>query len=116
MEERVMIGIAELRSSVDPTQTLEDRLKSTMHKALHHWLVTDEESQLRMAVGAVMVEATAEERDRLERELRFLRGLSVAASGIPVDLGATLSDLADENKEKPVGLKNLWDEVKAEGH
>lgn len=57
-----MVGITELRTMVDSKQSLEERLKVTMRAALGHWLITDEESQFKMAVGAVLVEA---------REARF---------------------------------------------
>lgn len=116
MNNCVMIGIAELRASVDCNQPLEERLKIAMRGALNYWLPTDEDSQFRMAVGAVMVEATEEERERIEAELRFLRALSSAACGVPVDFGRLMEGLKEQqDKGKLVGLKNLWDEIKKEG-
>ncbi|MGA2669975.1 MAG: hypothetical protein ABSF21_00940 [Dehalococcoidia bacterium] len=115
MENSIMIGITELRVGVDSKQPLEERLKVAMRAALNHWLVTDEEGQFRMAVGAVMIEATEEERGRIETELKFLRGLSSAISGVPVDFGRLMEQLQKaKESHKLVGLKNLWDEVKAE--
>lgn len=114
MNESMMIGVAELRTMIDPKQSLEERLKVTMRAALNHWLVLEEESQFKMAIGAVMVEATEEERERINIDLKFLRALSSAASGVPVDFGRLVEELGEESASKAVGLRKLWDEVKAE--
>ena len=111
MDAGIMVGIAELRGKVDSKQPLEERLKVAMRGALNHWMVTDEESQFKMAVGAVMVEATEEEQERINIDLRVLKALSAALSGVPVNF----SSLADEvDKDKAVGLSKLWSDIKAE--
>lgn len=114
MDSSLMIGVAELRTMVDPKQPLEERLKVTMRAALNHWLVLDEEGQFKMAVGAVMVEATEEEQERMNIDIKFLRALSSAASGVPVDFGRLIEELGEDSAAKAVGLRKLWDEVKAE--
>jgi len=114
MENSIMIGIAELRASVDSKQPLEERLKVAMRAALNHWLVIDEEGQFRMAVGAVMIEATEEEQKRIEVDLKFLRALSSAASGVPVDFGRLMEELKEDGAPEAIGLRKLWDDVKAE--
>lgn len=114
MEGSIMVGIAELRARVDPKQPLEERLKVAMRGALNHWLVLDEESQFKMAVGAVMAEATEEERERINIDLKFLRAMSSAAGGVPVDFGRLMEEVGEDNVAKAVGLRKLWDEVKAE--
>ena len=108
----VLIGIAELRTKVDPEQPLEERLKVAMKAALNHWLVTDEESQFKMAVGAVMVEATEEEQERLNIELKFTGALSATTTGIPVDFGRLIEEFGEGSAEKVVGLSKLWDGVR----
>ena len=113
MDNRIMIGIAELRATVDPQKPLEERLKVAMRAALNHWLITDEESQFKMAVGAVMVEATEEEKERIEIDLKFLNTIAAAASGVPIDTTRVAEDL-ERNKNKAVGLRKLWDEIKKE--
>lgn len=115
MDNSIMLGITELRQSVDSGQPLKERLKIAMRSALHHWLITNEEDQFKTAVGAVMVEATEEERELIEVELKFLQALSAASRGIPVNF-AVLMEEVQEKKEthELIGLKNLWDEVKAE--
>lgn len=114
MENSIMIGMAELRTKIDSKQPLEERLKVVMRAALKHWLVLDEESQFKMAIGAVLAEATEEERERINIDLKFLRAMSSAASGVPVDFGRLMEELGEESADKAVGLRKLWDEVKAE--
>ncbi len=114
MEISLMVGVAELRTKVDPNQSLEERLKVAMRGALNHWLVIDEEGQFKMAVGAVMVEASDEERERISIDLKFLGAMSAASTGIPVDFGRLIEELGEDSADKAVGLRKLWDEVKAE--
>ncbi len=114
MDSKIMVGIADLRTGVDSRQPLEERLKVAMRKALKHWLVSDEEGQFKMAVGAVLVEATDDERERLDTELKFLASLSAAVSGVPVDFARLMGELGEDAADKAVGLRKLWDEVKAE--
>ena len=111
MNSSMLIGIAELRTNIDPKQTLEDRLRATMREASNHWLVIDEQDQFRMAIGAVMVEATEEEQERLNIELKVLKAISTAINGIPVDWSNLVSD---SDRDKFIGLSDLWREVKAE--
>lgn len=113
-EGSIMVGITEINSQIDAEQPIEDRLKFAMRKALGHWLVIDEESQFKMAIGAVMVSATEEERERINIDLKFLRAMSSAASGVPVDFGRLVEELGKDSGTKAVGLRKLWDEVKAE--
>jgi len=114
MENSIMLGIMELQASVDLKQPLEERLKVAMRAALNHWLVTDEEGQFKMAVGAVMMDATKEERERIEIDLKFLKAMSSAASGVPVDFARLAEELGENSADKAVGLRKLWGEVKAE--
>ena len=114
MDNSIMIGIAELRTGVDSNQPLEERLKVAMRSALDHWLVTDEWGQFKMAIGAVMTEATEEEQERMNVDIKFLSALSSAASGVPVDFGRLIEELGENGAAKPVGLRKLWDEVKME--
>ena len=114
METSIMVGIAELRGKVDPKQPLEERLKVAMRAALNHWMVIDEESQFKMAIGAVLAEATEEEQERINIDLKFLRAMSSAASGVPVDFDRLIGELGEDSADKAVGLRKLWDEVKTE--
>lgn len=114
MESRIMAGIAQLRAGVDPKQPLKERLKVAMRGALNHWLVFDEEGQFKMAIGAVLVEATEDEKEQLNNEVKVLAALSSAASGVTVDFGRLAEELGEDAADKVVGLRKLWDEVKAE--
>jgi len=114
MDNRIMIGITELRAGVDSKQPLEERLKVAMRAALGHWCVLDEEGQFKMAVGAVMMEVTEEEKERINIDLKFLKAMSSAVSGVPVDFVRLAEELGDGSAIKAVGLRKLWVEVKAE--
>lgn len=114
MNNMIMIGITELRAKVDSKQPLEERLKVVMRAALGHWCVLDEESQFKMAVGAVIMEATEEEQERINLDLKFLSSMASAASGVPVDFVRLVEELGEDSATKAVGLRKLWDEVKAE--
>lgn len=114
MDNSIMIGIAELRTNVDPKQPLKERLKVAMRAALEHWLVLDEENQFKMAIGAVLIEATEEEQERINIDLKFLKAMSSAAGGVPVDFGRLMEELGEDGATKAVGLQKLWGEVKAE--
>ncbi len=111
-----MAGVAELRAGVDSKQPLEERLKVAMRRALKHWLVFDEEGQFKMAVGAVLIEATEEEQKRMNLDLKFLLTISAAVSGVPVDFGRLVEEMGEDSPTKAVGLRKLWDEVKKEGN
>lgn len=113
LESSILVGIAELRTMVDAKQPLEERLKVAMRAALHHWLVTDEESQFKMAVAAVMAEGTKEEQERMNIDLKFLRAMSSAVSGVPVDFARVAKEL-EGKEDKAVGLRKLWMDVKAQ--
>lgn len=113
MDNTILVGIAELRTGVDAKQPLEERLKVAMRAALHHWAVIDEDSQFKAAVGAVMAEATEEERDRMNIDIKFLGAMSSAMSGGPVDFARVAEELKGK-EDKAVGLRKLWMDVKAE--
>jgi len=112
MDNRIMIGITELRAGVDSKQPLEERLKVAMRAALGHWCVLDEEGQFKLAIVAVMMEATEEEKERINIDLKFLKAMSSAVSGVPVDF-VRLAEELKGSETKAVGLRKLWDEVKA---
>ena len=114
IDSSIMIGIAEIQGSLDSKLPLEERLKGAMRAALNHWLVTDEEGQFKIAVGAVMMDATEEEKERIEFDLKFLKAMSSAASGVPVDFARLMKELGEDSATKAVGLRKLWDEVKSE--
>lgn len=115
LENSIMVGIAELRTNIDPKQPLEERLKVAMRAALKHWLIPDEESQFKMAIGAVLIEATEEEKKRMNLDLKFLGAMSAAVSGVPVDFGRLVEEMGEDSLTKAIGLRKLWDEVKKEG-
>lgn len=98
------IAIADAQTAVKAGDSLEDRLRAAMGRTHGHWLITDEDEQFRAAIGAVMLDASEDERERLEAEIHKLKTLSALVSGVPVDMDRVNS--ADD--PEPVGLMKLW--------
>jgi hypothetical protein len=94
--------------------TLEDKLRAAMRKGYRHWMVTDENDQLMGSLEGAARVLPDEDVARIEAELRLFQALSAASSGVPVDFERLLPDDEDEERPKPIGIRKLWDEVKAE--
>lgn len=108
------IVATEAREAARETEgTLEDKLRAAMRKSYRHWMATDENDQLMGALEGTAQVVDEESVERIQHELRMFQALSVASSGIPVDFEQLLGD-PDEEKPKPIGIRKLWDEVKAE--
>lgn len=108
----ILVAITETQMCIEKMddEPLEARLKKAMQEMQHHWLVTNQEEQFQAAVGAVLITATEEEKERINAELRTLKALSAAMSGVPVDMGRAVDALEGI---KPVGLTKIWKEVLA---
>jgi len=105
------IAISEIADQLDKSVTIENRLKQAMKLALNHWLGGNEDEQFRSAVGAVLLTASEEEKTLISREMAFLRSLSAAVTGVPVDWETLLPG---EQDQKVIDLLRLWKEVKNE--
>ncbi len=110
MNNCVLIGITEIKQSMDNAASIEDRFKSAIKQAKNHWLVTNEDDQLKMAIGAVLVTATEDEKERINKELDTIRTMNAAIGGVPIDL-----ESLDMNYE-PIGILKLWGEIKEQGN
>ena len=109
------IGVALLKEYVPATGTLKERLLAAMRAARKDdvlWFLYDNtgDDAFRCAVGAVMVGASAEEREQITAELRALRAISAATQGVPVDMAAVLDGMKPESA---LGLMGLWQEAGA---
>ena len=90
-----------------PEGTLEERLKAAMRQTRNgHWMCTSEDECFRAAVGAVVLKATDEEKERIKAELDALEALSALFCGVPVDLERI------PIPENPLGLSNMWASLK----
>ena len=112
-EAELNVAIAEVRAMISghAGESLQDRMKAAMRKVQGHWLITDEDGQMLVAVGVVLMDATPDETEKIEAEVRVLKALNAAISGIPVDFGAVLNEA---NIEDPVGINGIWLDVKKE--
>lgn len=94
--------------------SLEDKLRAAMRKGYRHWMVTDENDQLMGALEGAARVLPDEDVERIKAELRLFQALGAATAGVPVDFGALLPDEDDEDRPEPIGIRKLWDEIKAE--
>lgn len=102
----VYVVLAVVKAAINAEDSLEDRCRSAMRAAHSNGVVTDEDLQFKGAVAAVYAASTdADEKARIEVELKSLAVLSAAMSGVPVDFDAV------EVPENPIGLRVLWLEV-----
>ncbi|KKN16367.1 hypothetical protein LCGC14_0976620 [marine sediment metagenome] len=113
MNDRVVIIIPEVRAAVQAhaEESLEERAKVAMRAARKSWLGLSDNENFSAAIGALVLEATPEERNRLEAEIRVLKALNAAIDGVPVNLATVLEGGQIDNA---IGLNSLWHEVKAE--
>jgi len=102
----MIVAIKEIASKLDKNTPLEARLRRAMREALNHWLITDENEQFNCAIGAVLLTATQEERDKINSEMRFLKALS---TNIPINWENILTEIQNQ---KLIGLTRLWEETK----
>ncbi len=101
------IIMSEVREKVASANDLEGKLQAAMRGAKNHWMVLDEQTQFKAAVGAVMIDYGEDSADfqRLEAEMKALRTLAAMASGIPVDISRL------DTSEEPIGLTKMWKEI-----
>lgn len=109
LEAEAMLVIAECQTPCADEPDVVERLRKAMKAARDHHMVTDEVTQFRGAVGAVLLDplTTDEEKRRLEREINVLRALGAAQSGVPVNFGALLP----EEDYEPIGILKIWHET-----
>lgn len=108
----LMIAATEAKARIDGKEfaTVEEKLKEAMRATKDHWGVTDEQTQFKAAIAAVLMsKPSAEDEQRIKEELEVLKLLGAATQGIPVDFSAMVPP------EKPLGLNKLWNDVKSEG-
>jgi hypothetical protein len=98
---------AENRDELKAASTAEEKLRIAFKGARNHWMFTDEDEQMRGAIGAAMHHMTPEERERVESELKALQAISAATRGVPVDFGAI------QFPENPIGILKMWGDAKA---
>lgn len=104
----LLLVVSEAKLAVRPEDSLEDRLRAAMKASYRHWMVTDEDTQFRGAIGAVYSASEDEdEKARIEAELASLRDMNALLSGVPIDLERV------SVPEHPLGLMKMWKEVTA---
>ena len=94
---------------------LKAKLRAAMNSAKDHWMVTDDDTQFRGSVGAVMKHYGKESNEwrALEDEINALRKVSAFLAAVQAGLTVNLPDLGvDEPKSESIGLIKMWREIK----
>ena len=108
---QILIGALEAKRAAEKETTLEGKLRSAMSAMSamkNHWMLLDEDTQFRVAIGGVLLLTEGEEKQRIEDELNSLKILSSAMRGVPVNWGQV------QAPKNPIGLMKMWREMKKE--
>lgn len=104
----VIVAIQEIEHEVKKGETTEDKFRLACKAVVNHWLVIDEESRFKTAVGALILLSDEETREVITEEMKSLSIISAIMTGVPVDLDRVVIP------KKTIGLVKIWQEVKAE--
>ena len=107
IEATLMIGITEAQLAADDYDKLEEKIDAAMNATINHWMILDEDKQFQAAVGGLLLSVKDEEtRERITKEMKSIRALSAAISGVPVDIEQVDIDF------EFLGLLKRWKELK----
>ena len=108
----MQMAVTLIRNSLPDDLSLKERLSFAMRYARENednlfWMFgsTTDDMKLRVAIAAVMIGGTDEEKDLITESLKPLKMLSAAMSGVPVDFSA-LDDMPDNI----IPIMELWNE------
>ena len=117
MSNMEMIVAQIAQSSIDAEAPLKDMLKQALKGAIENGLTTDENTNYRGALAAVLVALVKndrhEDKEKLEKELEAIKSMNALLSGVPVDISTMMERAGGEDFEA-IGIMKLWDEVKKE--
>jgi len=105
MNNTLIIPFSEAKHAAEGLEDIEDILKAAMKATKNHWMVANEDEQFQAALAATLCLCKDEDKERFEKEVRNLKILSSALSGVPVDWGAT------EEIENPIGIMDIWNKI-----
>lgn len=101
------IGITEAKAAAENEPSLDGMLRAAMQAMKNHWMITDENEQLKAAVAAVMLLSDEETKDKITREWKAAAAFSALLSGLPIDMSCV------DMPENPIGIMKIWREVTA---
>jgi hypothetical protein len=111
MDNCIAILITETKLAAEENGgSIVDRFKAAKEVAKSHWLVTNEDTRFRGAIGGVMMsygEGTPEY-ERIEKEMRMLNQFSAMMQAAKAGLSVQAPDT--EDGFEPIGLLKLWRE------
>lgn len=119
IEAVITIDGSQIRAALEktPSEPLDELVKEAFRLAFKHSIFAhnDELKQRTGLAGVMMVLKDREEHElygRVEKELRFWKAMSAAASGVPVDFGRLLDEFGDG--EDTIGISDCWNQVMEE--
>ena len=102
----LMIAVTEAKEAAKVEASLEGKLRAAMNATKNHWMATDQDTQFKAAIGAVLLLIDGEEKSRLEEELLALKNVNAMFSGVSVNIDAI------KVPENPIGVMKMWQEIK----
>jgi hypothetical protein len=107
------LGVSIVKQGVEKDIADDDTLDEKVIKVFkatfdesYTWFVTTDNDRFIIGNAVLMLISDEETKCRIEQEVKFLRGLNAASSGIPVDFGPLMDGW------EPVGLQRLFEEAK----
>ena len=92
---------------------LDEMIKAAMSLAKKDsctWMLASDDHKFKAGIGAVLLLADDEDKERIEKELNFFKALGAASSGVPVNFSALINQFGDDFE--PIGLRKYWEEAK----
>lgn len=112
----ILIAMTELQDILEGTPGgIEEKLLIAMRHTRNHWLLREEEGRFKAAVGAVMTHYGEESAEfaQLAEETRRINLMNEFLRAVQAGLNVSLPEDMDMNFV-PVGLVNLWQQVREE--
>lgn len=108
----ISLVATEARQAMVMGAPFKDRCRQAMKSAAGHWMVLDPDLQFRGALAAILTEYKegSPEGDQVRREIKIMRALGAATSGVPVDFATVLEDVGEAQGE-PIKLAEMWREI-----
>ena len=111
----VIIAQQEISGHLDKTKSIEENFRKAAKEAQNHWLAPNEKEAFDIAILAVSTcyGTDSPEFERITQEMKLVNALFFTPTNVPVDMTQILAE-AVENPSKPIGIVQIWKQVKDE--
>lgn len=104
----VELVAATIRHEVAGEPDLMERIRKAMKAAKSHWMVTDEDDQLKGAIVAAILESSEDEQERIKDNWNVVLSFNALVSGVAVDTAASLGKVGED---RAIPLLAMWREA-----